>query len=156
MKYTSPCPSPLGTLWILANETSITAIHFPGDPPPADCVLQETPLLLRAKEQLTEYFYGNRSTFDLPLDPKGTSYQKTVWDALQTIPYGETRSYGEIAKQIGNPKAARAVGLANHNNPIPILIPCHRVIGANGSLTGYGGGLELKKMLLELEQHTKI
>ncbi|MGI6499069.1 MAG: methylated-DNA--[protein]-cysteine S-methyltransferase [Oscillospiraceae bacterium] len=153
MNYASPCPSPLGTLWMLANESSITAILFPGNLPGADHMVQETPLLLEAKKQLSEYFCGKRHAFDLPLEPKGTPYQKTVWDALKTIPYGETRSYGDIARQIQNPKGARSVGSANHNNPIPIIIPCHRVIGANGSLTGYGGGLDIKTFLLHLEQN---
>ncbi len=154
MIYTIPCESPFGTLWIFAHENAITEIHFPNALPAPDHILEATPLLLQAKQQLSEYWKRKRTTFTLPLDPKGTPYQKKVWNALLTIPFGETRSYGEIAKQLGNPKAARAVGFANHNNPIPILIPCHRVIGANGSLTGYAGGLEIKKALLMLEQTT--
>jgi len=111
----------------------------------------ETPLLTEAAQQLSDYFAGHRRTFDLPLAPKGTDFQQSVWRALTEIPYGETRSYGEIAKALGNPNASRAVGMANHRNPIPIIIPCHRVIGADGSLTGYGGGLPRKKYLLALE-----
>ena len=111
-----------------------------------------SPLLLEAERQLSEYFAGNRKTFDLPLKPEGTVFQRAVWNALCAIPYGETRSYGEIAAQIGAPKACRAVGMTNHRNPLPILIPCHRVIGADGSLTGYGGGLDKKRFLLELER----
>lgn len=111
----------------------------------------DTPLLVQAKAQLSEYFAGTRQEFTLPLSPKGTPFQQKVWAALQTIPYGQTRSYGEIARQIGSPKAARAVGMANHHNPIAILIPCHRVVGQNGALTGYAGGLERKKALLQLE-----
>lgn len=105
----------------------------------------------RAFEELEEYFLGRRREFDLPLSPDGTEFQKKVWAALREIPYGETRSYSEIAGQVGNPKAVRAVGMANHRNPIAIMIPCHRVIGKNGSLTGYAGGLDLKERLLKLE-----
>ena len=105
-----------------------------------------------AVEQLEAYFAGERQEFDLELDLVGTRFQRRVWEALLTIPYGETRSYGYIAEQIGSPSAFRAVGLANGHNPIGIIVPCHRVIGANGSLTGYGGGLERKRVLLELER----
>jgi methylated-DNA-[protein]-cysteine S-methyltransferase len=105
-----------------------------------------------AVEQLAAYFAGDRTEFDLELDLVGTQFQRRVWAALQTIPYGETRSYGEIARQIGSPRACRAVGLANGHNPIGIIVPCHRVIGSNGSLTGYGGGLGRKRALLELEK----
>jgi methylated-DNA-[protein]-cysteine S-methyltransferase len=105
-----------------------------------------------AVEQLTAYFAGELQEFDLELELLGTEFQRRVWNALLTIPYGETRSYGEIALQIGSPGASRAVGLANGHNPVGIIVPCHRVIGANGSLTGYGGGLHRKKALLELEQ----
>ncbi len=105
----------------------------------------------RVKRQLTEYFSGERKAFDLPLEPAGTPFQLSVLAALQEIPYGETRSYRDIAERIGNPKAVRAVGSANGNNPIALIIPCHRVIGANGSLTGFGGGLESKRYLLDLE-----
>jgi methylated-DNA-[protein]-cysteine S-methyltransferase len=105
-----------------------------------------------AVEQLDAYFEGERREFDLELDLVGTTFQRRVWEALLTIPYGETRSYGYIAEQIGSPGAFRAVGLANGSNPIGIIVPCHRVIGANGSLTGYGGGLERKRVLLELER----
>jgi len=112
---------------------------------------RETPLIKKAAKQLTEYFAGKRRTFDLPLEFRGTDFQKKVWAALMTIPYGETRSYGEIAKQIKNPKASRAVGMANNRNPIVIICPCHRVVGSDGSLTGYGGGLPNKEYLLKLE-----
>ena len=106
------------------------------------------PLLRR---QLAEYFAGERTAFELPLAPAGTPFQRGVWDALLAIPYGETRSYGELAAAVGKPGAARAVGRANHDNPIGVVIPCHRVIGAGGSLTGYAGGVERKRYLLELE-----
>ncbi len=111
-----------------------------------------TALDKKLKEQLDGYFNGTRTSFDLPLCPRGTDFQEAVWQALTAIPYGETRTYAQIAAQIGKPKACRAVGMANHHNPLPILIPCHRVIGANGRLTGYAGGLEIKKFLLDLEQ----
>ena len=108
-----------------------------------------------AAGQLAEYFAGKRRVFELPLDPQGTKFQKSVWTALQKIPYGETRSYKQIAQAIKNHKACRAVGMANNKNPIWIIIPCHRVIGADGSLTGYGGGLEMKERLLKHESNTK-
>lgn len=113
---------------------------------------RETELIKRAHGQLADYFLGKRREFDLPLSPGGTEFQKKVWEELRKIPYGETRGYGEIATAIGNPKACRAVGGANHRNPIMILIPCHRVIGADGSMTGYGGGIRVKEYLLALEQ----
>lgn len=112
---------------------------------------EEVGLLQAAKRELLEYLEGRRREFDLPLKPEGTEFQKRVWKALLTIPYGETRSYGQIAAQIGNPKACRAVGMANHKNPLPIVIPCHRVIGSGGSMVGYGGGLDRKVWLLKLE-----
>ncbi|MDR0475106.1 MAG: methylated-DNA--[protein]-cysteine S-methyltransferase, partial [Treponema sp.] len=111
----------------------------------------ETPLIKKAAEQLAEYFECKRKTFNLPLVLHGTVFKTAVWNAMQTIPFGKTRSYGEVAAMIGNPKAARAVGMANNRNPIVIVIPCHRVIGHNGSLTGFGGGLDLKQQLLEME-----
>ncbi len=110
-----------------------------------------TPLSDRADLQLREYFAGERREFDLPLAPEGTAFRKRVWTALCEVPYGETRSYREIAERIGSPKAVRAVGGANHHNPISILVPCHRVVGAGGGLTGYAGGLETKERLLALE-----
>lgn len=116
---------------------------------------QETPLIKKAAAQLTEYFAGNRQTFDFPIAPSGTEFQKRVWQALREIPYGETASYGEIAEKAGCPKGARAVGMACNRNPILIVIPCHRVIGANGSLTGFGGGLDVKERLLGLENRSK-
>lgn len=112
---------------------------------------EETQLLKTAAEQLKEYLAGNRQTFDLPLDPRGTEFQKAVWNALLDIPFGEIRSYKQVAEAIGNPKACRAVGMANNKNPILIVIPCHRVIGSDGSLVGYGGGIDLKENLLKLE-----
>ncbi|MGM9526585.1 MAG: methylated-DNA--[protein]-cysteine S-methyltransferase, partial [Peptococcaceae bacterium] len=118
---------------------------------PVDWKRKDTDLLLEARRQLEEYFAGIRAGFSLPLAPQGTDFQKAVWRQLEAIPYGETRTYGQIAAALGKPKASRAVGGANHNNPIAIVIPCHRVIGADGSLTGYSGGLDLKEKLLHLE-----
>lgn len=109
-----------------------------------------------AAKELYEYFAGERKTFELPLEPDGTEFQKKVWRALLEIPYGETRSYKDIAERLGNPKACRAVGGANNKNPIVIIIPCHRVIGANGDMVGYGCGLEMKHMLLDLEKDNKL
>lgn len=117
-----------------------------------DAVTEKTPVLAEAERQLKEYFAGVRKNFELPLKPEGTAFFQSVWKELQEIPYGETRTYGEIAKSIGKPTAARAVGMANHHNPIMIVIPCHRVIGANGELIGYAGGLDTKKRLLNLEE----
>lgn len=114
--------------------------------------LRETPLLKRAGTQLLEYLAGERKEFDLPLAFEGTEFQQAVWKALLTIPYGQTRSYGQIAASIGNPRACRAVGMANNRNPIAIFVPCHRVIGANGKLVGYGSGLDIKEKLLNLEK----
>ena len=114
--------------------------------------LLNTPLLAQAINQLEAYFSGERTAFDLPLGAEGTEFQRSVWEALLRIPYGETRSYGQIAEAIGKPKAGRAVGMANHRNPIAIIIPCHRVIGSDGSLVGYGGGINVKTFLLQLER----
>lgn len=117
--------------------------------------IRSTELLLCAQRQLNEYFGGSRKVFSLPLALTGTPFQRKVWQQLTQIPYGEVRSYGQIAQAVGNPKACRAVGAANHCNPIPILVPCHRVVGANGSLTGYAGGLWRKNLLLQLEQNSR-
>src|SRR5690606_4653700 len=114
---------------------------------------RRNPAALReARDQLNAYFAGTRRTFDLELDLRGTPFQRKVWDELARIPYGETRSYKQVAEAIGHPSAVRAVGMANHHNPVSIIIPCHRVIGSDGRLTGYGGGLEIKTFLLELEE----
>lgn len=113
---------------------------------------RETPLHREAFRQLTEYLEGKRKDFDLPLKPAGTPFQQRVWQALREIPYGQTRSYGEIARAVGNPKASRAIGMANNRNPVMIFIPCHRVIGTDGRLVGYAGGLDVKERLLRLEE----
>ena len=142
----------VGQVYIIADEDAIVEIQFAQENKSlGNAKRQETPLLHEAKRQLEEYFAGQRASFSLPLNPQGTEFQKKVWQQLEAIPYGETRSYGQIAAAVGNPKACRAVGGANHNNPIAIVIPCHRVIGANGKLTGYGGGLDIKEKLLKLE-----
>lgn len=143
-----------GKMKIACNEEGITYIGM-GCGVPEQTKRESTQLLDTAAQQLEEYFQGKRQVFDVPLSPIGTSFQQKVWEALCAIPYGETRSYKQIAEMVGNPKACRAVGMANNRNHILIIIPCHRVIGANGSLVGYGGGLELKEKLLELEKKNK-
>ena len=141
--------SPVGRLRVEADENVITTIFFHAEEPVSRGRL--TGVLAELDAQLRLYFSGQLEAFDLPLAPKGTSFQQDVWNALTRIPYGETRSYADIAKNIGRPDAVRAVGAANGQNPIPIVIPCHRVIGMNGRLVGFGGGLETKKRLLLLE-----
>ena len=143
--------SPLGLMMAQEQDGAIIALDFVKSPQP-DTAVAQTPLLLEAKKQVLEYFAGLRRGFELPLAPKGTPFQQKVWQALRAIPYGQTRSYGQIAAQVGNPRAGRAVGGANHRNPISLIQPCHRVIGANGRLTGYGGGLDKKEALLALER----
>jgi len=138
-------------LSITDNGDAITGVYFGRKPLPG-YQKAETPLIQKAAAQIEEYLNGKRKQFKLPLALHGTEFQLAVWHALQDIPYGETRSYGEIAASIGRPKAVRAVGMANNRNPISIIVPCHRVIGHDGSLTGYGGGLPLKQRLLELER----
>ena len=142
--------SPIGTLTLVENEGALVGLYMENDtPPPAK--QQSSPLLKEAQRQLREYFAGERSTFDLPLRLEGTAFQRAVWGALVKIPFGKTCSYADIARRVGRPKAVRAVGAANGANPIAVVIPCHRVIGADGSLTGYGGGLPRKKWLLAHE-----
>ena len=146
--------TPLGYITLVEEENRITCLHF--GVPSEICTSQPcTPLLLTAALQLDEYFAGKRHSFSLPLAPSGTPFQLQCWEVLWRIPYGETISYGTQAQMIGNPKATRAVGAANHRNPLPILIPCHRVIGKNGGLTGYGGGLHIKEYLLNHEAYWK-
>jgi methylated-DNA-[protein]-cysteine S-methyltransferase len=148
--------TPIGVLTVASTEKGIASIQF-GDCAPrgqAGNVTDES-TSVETVQQLTEYFEGKRQSFDLPLDVQGTPFQKAVWTELQRIPYGETRSYGEIALAIGRPGAARAVGMANHDNPLAVVIPCHRVVGKNGSLTGYAGGLELKAQLLSIERQQR-
>lgn len=142
------------SLYLIATETHLINIQFTQ---PQKALLQTTELLSMATIQLDEYFQGKRTIFSLPFKLTGTPFQLAVWKELQNIPYGKTTSYKEIAQKINKPKACRAVGMANNKNPLPIIIPCHRVIGSNGKLIGYAGGLKLKNYLLELEQsHTNF
>lgn len=151
--------TPIGELLLAGEDGALSMIGFPKGSmrrePEADWIFNEKPLA-NACAQLSEYFAGTRKEFDLPLQLNGTEFQVSVLEALQDIPYGETTSYGTIAKRIGRPKAVRAVGAANGRNPIPIVVPCHRVIGSTGDLTGFGGGLDTKEALLRLEaEHTQ-
>lgn len=142
------------SLYLVATETHLINIQFTQ---PQKALLQTTELLSMATIQLDEYFQGKRTTFSLPFKLTGTPFQLAVWKELQNIPYGQTTSYKEIAQKINKPKACRAVGMANNKNPLPIIIPCHRVIGSNGKLIGYAGGLNFKNYLLELEKsHTNF
>jgi methylated-DNA-[protein]-cysteine S-methyltransferase len=148
--------SPVGRLTLVASERGLAAVLWEDDDPSRVrlAALKEAanqPLLVRAQQQLEQYFAGKRRKFTVELDPAGTAFQTRVWNALRTIPYGKTRSYAQIAAQIGSHKAVRAVGAANGANPLSIIVPCHRVIGANGKLTGFAGGLEVKARLLALE-----
>lgn len=146
--------SPLGDILVAGDDSGLRVIGFPegkGRIEPAPDWERDDSAFAEARRQLDEYFAGQRRTFDLELAPSGTAFQLSVLEALQRIPYGETRSYADIAETVGKPKAVRAVGAANGRNPLPIVIPCHRVVGSNGSLTGFGGGLEAKRYLLDLE-----
>jgi len=156
MNYYTIAPSPLGEMTLQANDEGILGIWFTTQTTRPDDLGQENAnhaVLSLALTQLDEYFTGKRTQFDLPIAAKGTAFQMQVWQALTTIPYGETWSYQELANAIGNPKAVRAVGLANGKNPVSIVVPCHRVIGKNGKLTGYAGGIERKRWLLERESN---
>lgn len=143
--------SVLGSLVLGEEDGRIVLLGFGEKDVPKAGQEAETPVLAQARAQLDAYFAGERKAFELPLNPVGTEFQRRVWEALCGIPYGETRSYGQVAASLGKPGAARAVGMANNRNPISIIIPCHRVIGANGALVGYGGGLDIKIKLLEIE-----
>ncbi len=145
--------SPIGKLLLLGKDGIVEELHFPNSTKlqTPDKGLEDEQSFKQVIRQLNEYFQGKRKRFDLKLSPAGTPFQKSVWQQLQNIPFGQTVSYSFIAEKIGNPKASRAVGMANNKNPIPIIIPCHRVLGKDGSLTGYGGGLDTKRFLLDLE-----
>lgn len=146
--------TPIGVLTLAADEHGLRRIDFPpphGPSPGDDWQTGSSDVLLEAQRQLGEYFAGERLHFDLPLSPRGTDFQRAVWSMLAEIPYGGTWSYRDLAERIGKPTAMRAVGAANGRNPLPIVLPCHRVIGADGSLTGFGGGLPTKQFLLKLE-----
>ena len=145
----------VGKICIIENGTEITNLDFYDDII-EEAVQNDTPLIREIKQQLDDYFSGKRKNFELPLAPKGTEFQQKVWNALRNIPYGETKCYSEVAQIVGNAKASRAVGLANNKNPIAIIIPCHRVIGKSGKLVGYGGGLEKKEILLNIEKSNSI
>lgn len=147
--------SPIGTLTLAADDQALRAIEFESNRHPqrrTGWIAGETALLRRTAEQLHDYFEGRRHCFDLPLAPAGTPFQRAAWEALARIPFGETRSYAQQATALGRPTATRAVGAANGRNPLPIVLPCHRVIGANGALTGFGGGIDVKRWLLDFEQ----
>ena len=153
-RYWHQIDTPVGTVLLAGDGAHLTRIHFQSGPHP----LRPAPHweatarpFAAAIGQLEAYFARRRRAFDLPLAPEGSEFQRSVWRALRAIPYGQTISYGELARRVGNPRAARAVGLANGANPLPIVVPCHRVIGANGALTGFGGGLAIKRTLLALE-----
>lgn len=156
--YWTEIDSPIGRLLLTADDAGLIGLHMeerrhgPADVDPT--WIRDDDTFVDAKKQLDAYFAGELREFDLPLNPSGTAFQQRVWAELRTIPYGEVRSYGEIAEQIGRPTASRAVGMANGRNPISIIVPCHRVIGASGALTGYGGGIDRKRTLLEMEAQT--
>lgn len=151
--------SPVGQLKLVASDKGLVAILWENDSPRrvplTELVANERhPVLVETERQLREYFAGKRKAFSVALDMRGTRFQKDVWAALLAIPFGETRSYGQLAKQLGNPRASRAVGAANGRNPVSIIVPCHRVIGSSGKLTGFAGGLDTKAHLLGLENHS--
>jgi methylated-DNA-[protein]-cysteine S-methyltransferase len=155
--YFKEMKSPVGVLKLVASNKGLVAILWENDKPnrvPFKSLMEKSdhPILKETETQLNAYFAGKLEKFSLPLDASGTEFQKQVWNALLTIPFGQTRSYKQIAEKIGNPKAIRAVGAANGRNPISIVVPCHRVIGADGKLTGFAGGLATKKFLLDVEK----
>ena len=154
MKYFFTYKTTIGNITIAEEDNHIIMIKFKEDV--GSAIKKETPLIKEAINQLSQYFEGKRQTFDLPLRSDGTDFQQKVWAALQRIPYGQVWSYKRLAEEIGNPKACRAVGMANNRNPISIVVPCHRVIGSDGSLVGYASGIENKRWLLELEQKNFI
>ena len=151
MKSYQILASPLGGLTACEENGRLLRLEF-GEVLPKNAKTAWTPLLKQLAQQLGEYFEGVRKSFDIPLELEGTSFRKEAWNALRAIPYGQTKTYGQQAKCLGNPKAARAVGQANHHNPISIIVPCHRVVGSNGKLTGYASGVDKKSWLLEHEQ----
>jgi methylated-DNA-[protein]-cysteine S-methyltransferase len=155
MLFYKEVESPVGKLKLMASANALVAILWEREPPNRISAMLEydpqQPILLETQRQLKEYFAGTRNEFNLPLEPAGTEFQKKVWRALREIPFGQTRSYLDLAKSIGSAKAVRAVGAANGKNPLSIVVPCHRVVGANGTLTGFAGGLEVKAKLLAHE-----
>lgn len=151
MKYKKHMNSKIGNIDIIEENNKIIEIRVNKNIKD-NSIEKDTILLNETEKQLNEYFDKKRKKFDLPLNPQGTEFMKKVWKSLQNIPYGETKTYKQIAEEVGNSKASRAVGIANHKNPIPIIIPCHRVIGSNGKLVGYALGMDMKSFLLELEK----
>ena len=152
MRYTR-VDTPVGTLTLVAGGGGLRELLWAGEPPPAGATEGRDAVLAAAAEQLRDYFAGRRTAFDLELELHGTAFQRRAWLALSEIPYATTRSYGEQARMLGAPRAARAVGAANGRNPLPIVLPCHRLVGTDGSLTGFGGGLDVKQRLLALESN---
>lgn len=150
MKYSWIYGTPLGNLTVIVNDTHLLNIMF--GKVKSNTIIKETKLTKKVIEQLMEYFSKKRTTFDIPIDPIGTTFQKKVWNKLLEIPYGKTISYKELAVMVKNKDYSRAVGMANNKNPLPIIIPCHRVIGSNNELVGYAAGLEIKEKLLEIEK----
>jgi methylated-DNA-[protein]-cysteine S-methyltransferase len=152
MNYFDGMSTPIGRIHIVVSDEALTHIYFPTDTWSEEYVRKpKHPLIVAAKKQLAEYFKGQRKTFDLPLDPEGTAFQKRAWNVLRKIPYGKTISYSEEAKRMKSPLSVRATGSANGKNPLPIIVPCHRVVAKNGALGGYSGGLSCKQFLLRLE-----
>ena len=154
--YANTMASPVGTLDLVAGDAGLVAVLWEDDRPgrvplAARIAGAHHPVLLAARDQLREYLAGTRTAFDLPLDPRGTAFQRAVWRELAAIPFGETRSYADIARALGQPTATRAVGAANGRNPLSIVVPCHRVVGSDGALTGFAGGIEGKRWLLAHE-----
>jgi methylated-DNA-[protein]-cysteine S-methyltransferase len=163
MYHTTTIDSPVGELRIIASERGLRAILWGAEDvariaaiDDGDLVEERTPLLDEAVRQLQEYFAGTRRDFDLPLDPAGTPFQQSAWNVLRTIPYGKTMSYGEQARRLGDPNKARAVGAANGKNPLSIVVPCHRVIGSSGELTGFAAGIDVKSWLLDHERQPRL
>ncbi|HEX9812695.1 MAG TPA: methylated-DNA--[protein]-cysteine S-methyltransferase [Burkholderiales bacterium] len=161
MRYSATYKSPLGDMLVISTAEALVGLHFMGQKyfPRVDAAWEKNTSIAPIREtirQLDEFFAGARDRFDVPLGPYGTSYQHAIWNAISTVPYGETITYGELARRAGHPKDARAAGAATGQNPIGIIVPCHRIIGANGKLTGYAGGLDKKRALLALEaEHTR-
>jgi methylated-DNA-[protein]-cysteine S-methyltransferase len=160
MNHRTTIDSPIGTITLVADERSLVEVRLPNEAVPSTTPATDTEpsghaVLDQAATQLREYFDGERREFDVPLAPNGTAFQLAAWQALRTIPYGDTVSYGEQARRLGDRKLARAVGAANGRNPLPIIVPCHRVVGANGHLTGFGGGIECKAWLLDHERQVR-
>ena len=151
--YAYVCFTPVGPMTLVERDGALAEARFGEDA--RDAQLVQTPLLQKAERELLAYFRGECKRFTVPLRPEGTAFQRRCWEALGRIPYGETRAYQQLAEAVGNPRACRAVGMANHLNPLPVFIPCHRVIGKNGKLTGYAGGIAVKELLLQLEAGKK-